>query len=174
MNKFIVIILILLFQSCTNNRNGNSDYVNNGSNGGAIVANLTDSIEIQIKPEGQDQDNLTICIYNPTSDTIGLHQTYYIKNKSIKDSIIVIGRNSEIPALLFPHKNVTFKVNLGLDSVEYQKDDFYNLIINGKSGKRNFLFYKVLRLGNRYKMNGKTILEPDTVILPVSYIDSCQ
>lgn len=172
MNKYLVIILTLLSQSCINNSERDSDYENNSSYNVFMDTNYMDSIEIQVKPEGQDPDNLTICIYNPTSDTINLYHTYYINDKSIMDSIMVIGRSPEMPAHLFPHEEATFKVNLGLDSVEYRKNGSYYLTLKGKSKYRNFLFYKALRLGNRYKLNGETILEPDTVILPVSYIDS--
>lgn len=173
MHRYIVIILILLFQSCTNNRHRDSACENNSNSEASMEPILMDSIEIEVKPEGRDQDNLTICIYNPTSDTICLHQTYYINDNSRKcsNNNMVIGRSAGIPALLFPHEEATFKVNLGLDSVEYRKESSYNLTIKGKSKNRNFLFYRILRLGNRYKMKDETILEPDTVIFPLSYIN---
>lgn len=63
-------------------------------------------------------------------------------------------------------------INLGLDSIKYRKECTYNITIKGKSKAKELLFYKSLKLGNRYKLNGETILEPDTIIFPISYIDN--
>lgn len=172
MNKFIVAILALLFQACMNNHTGNATCEDKSLSEVSKKTEWEDSIKINIKSENRDYENLTISIYNPTDDTIRLCQSYRIGNQN--DSVVVSGINLEIPKMLFPREEATFKINLGLDSVEYRKECTYNLSIKGKSKKENVLFYRVLRLGNRYKLKGETILEPDTVIFPVLYIEDYQ
>lgn len=170
MYKYFIIIFLLVLLSCVNN-NGNNQFPAKNDNSEFVTEPImVDSIELNLEPEGKDQDNLIFSAHNPISDSIVLNPIYYINNVATPNSYMVIGNISELPVKLLPKQNVCFKINLGLDSVEYHKNFSYVLTIKGKTKDRNVLFYKKLRLGNRYKLNGETILEPDTVILPVSYI----
>ena len=161
---------MLVLLSCVDNNGNNQSPAKNDNSEFVTEPIMVDSIELKLAPEEKDQDNLILCAHNPRSDSIVLNPIFYINNMATPNSYMVIGNISELPDKLLPKQNVCFKINLGLDSVEYHKDSSYVLTIKGKTKDRNVLFYKALRLGNRYKLNGKSILEPDTVILPVSYI----
>ena len=170
MYKYFIIIFLLALLSCVNNNGNNQSPAKNDNSEFVAEPIMVDSIELNLEPEGKDQDNLILCAHNSISDSIVLNPIYYINDIATPNSYMVIGNISELPDKLLPKQNVCFKINLGLDSVEYHKNSSYVLTIKGKTKDRNVLFYKKLRLGNRYKINGETILEPDTVILPVSDI----
>lgn len=65
MIKYIVIILVLILQSCTGNHKSESSFERNLSHEIVSESTLPDSIELYLKPEGRDQENLFLCARNP-------------------------------------------------------------------------------------------------------------
>ena len=169
--KIYILLIIILLPSCVNNHKNDSSTYRNEDEEIISMTMPVDSIELYLEPEGKDQENLSFYIYNSNSDTIIIYPTYYISNQSTPMTYMVIGKILEQPQKILPQKILSFKINLGLDSIEYCKKDTYNVTILGKNKNKNIFFYKSLKLGNRYKINGTTILEPDTVIFPISYIN---
>ena len=172
MFRCLFLVLVLSVQSCTF-RDQNCSYTEDKRTYEPTQETISlDSIELNLKPEGKDQDNLHFCAYNTTSDTITISPVYCISNQSAPWVSMVIGRIDAFHKIIPPNKELSFMINLGLDSIEYRKECTYNITIKGKSKAKELLLYKSLKLGNRYKLNGETILEPDTIIFPISYIDN--
>ncbi len=112
-------------------------------------------------------DSLNVILFNPYSDTIVLDNRYEILEKESGKFIL----NGKIfDEKIDPQSNITFRVSLGLDSVEYSKRKNYEFKFFGKSKYKDILYLDSTKLGNRYryKRYGKYIyyLEPDTIIFP--------
>lgn len=170
MKKYLI-ILILLLLSCVRRHPNDSSFEGDVSQASISETIKLDSIELSQQPEGRDQDNLVFFVYNSTTDTITVFPTYYINNQSTPELNIVIGNSFEFPQIIPPQNDFVFKINLGLDSVEYRKNCTYNIRILGESKHSKIVFYKSLKLGNRYRLDGETILEPDTIIVPLLYLE---
>ncbi len=168
--KYRVLICIILFllQSCVKSNRDCNIEENISTN--EVTVNHVDSISISISEEN-DLDYLILNIHNPTNDIINLSPIYHICKTNGIDSCLLTGDIVNIPSVLKPDAKTVFRISLGTDSIEYNKKNEYIITVGGRSGDKEIIFYKKCHLGNRYKLNGKTILEPDTVILPISYID---
>lgn len=166
--KMLICMALFLLQSCVKGT-GNCNNAGN-TRKSDIKECQVDSINISISEE-KDLNHLTLSIHNPTSDTINISPIYRICKQQEVDSCMLIGDIAYMPPVLNPDARMVFRISLGLDSIEYSKKSIYIISIRGQSGEKEFVFYTKCHLGNRYQLHGENILEPDTVILPVSYID---
>lgn len=111
-------------------------------------------------------DSMWVVVNNPYSDTLFMDNRFQIHQS---DSNIVI-KTGFIPNIQVPPKSVaTFNISLGLDSVVYRATNSYAFTFQASGKNVDVVYFDTINLGNRYKKNGKAILEPffEIVTLPL-------
>lgn len=158
---FISLTILSLLYSCNSKSDNGTIYIAENNRADTEI----DSIIIKSLLPDIDDDSLIIELTNPYSDTITLDSEYKIISSN-NDSVLLHGY---MPSnIVIPDSSYTFKVSLGLDSIEYSKSQVYKFIFKGNCNGTNIIYHNTVPLGNRYKLNGETILEPDTIILATS------
>lgn len=112
-------------------------------------------------------DSIDVVLYNSYQDTIELQKTYCIYQEDTNELLM---KGSHPAIKINPKSSCAFRISVGLDSIKYKKRKYYRFTFIGHSSEVDVVYSDIIMMGNRYKMKGVGILEPDTIYLPLSKI----
>lgn len=109
-------------------------------------------------------DSIDVRLFNPYKEPLSLDKTYCIYQT---DSNRLLLKGSLPSIIIEPESPCSFRISVGLDSIKYRKRKYYKFTFKAHSSNLEVIYYDTIMMGNRYKMHGKGILEPDSIYLPL-------